>query len=77
MPYIPIFLRCKGILAPCILIDYMKYFLLFISRVIVCRIVIHSAQERPLPNEFGLDLNPAQSTNLAIQAVRVTQLELN
>ena len=46
-------------------------FIVAVSKTFLCRVTVHDSITQPLSDEFGLDIQPATSTNIGVQQVSI------
>ena len=54
-----------------VLVQGGKSFFEYIYNIILSRVTVHDSITQPLSDEFGLDIQPATSTNIGVQQVSI------
>ena len=58
-----------------IFLDQTYYMLNKLSKRAGARVVIHDPATAPLPDEYGLDLQPNTASSMSVQTTNITRLE--
>ena len=59
-----------------IFLDQTYYMLNKLSKRAGAKVVVHDPKTAPLPDEYGLDLQPNTASSMAVQKTDITRLEL-
>ena len=59
-----------------IFLDQTYYMLNKLSKRAGAKVVVHDPNTAPLPDEYGLDLQPNTASSMAVQKTDITRLEL-